>query len=482
VNRYVVICAAVLLGVAGPVGVRAQVPGDTLRLGVVDAVARALEVGEEVALAREQQSRAEAQIRQARAGAFPQVSSSLTYDRTLRSVFDLRGREPEEPPPGEEPPIDFGALFGDLPFGQPNTWIGSIQLGQALYTGGRLGAGLEIARRARTTVGLNITETEASIAREVREGYFQAAFAGSLVVIAQEAYELATEQLAVVESFLRQGTASEFEVLQARVERDNLEPQIVSARNARELALFNLKRLLNIPQEQPVELVTPLAAEVRDIDRDAVLEAALARPALQAAEEQVRIQEALVRVARADRLPTISAFGNFSWQAFPERIVPSGLPGGSQWREDWGLGLQVSMPIFDGFRTRGSVQEAQSNVRQAALQQTQLREGVEMEVAAALAEFDAARAQIEARRATVAQAARGFELAELRYANGMATLLEVSNARLLLQQARLNEAESLFAYLSSLAALEHASGGQVELVDPLMSAADTRTPDPASEW
>ncbi len=458
----------------------AQTAVDTLRLDVSEAVSRALATGEEVALAREQVTRADAQIRQARAGAYPQLSGSLTYDRTLRSVFDLRGTTPD-PPPGEDPPIDFGELFGDLPFGQPNTWIGSLQLGQALYTGGRLGAGLDIARRARLAVDLGLAETEAAVAREVREGYFQAAFAASLVEIAQEAYDLATEQLRVVESFLRQGTASEFEVLQARVERDNLEPRIVSARNARDLALVQLKRLVNIPQGQPILLVTPLAAEVRDIDRDAILEAALERPALQAADEQVRIQEALVRVARADRLPTVSAFGNFSWQAFPEGLVPTGLPGGGEWREDWGLGLQVSVPIFDGFRTRGSIQEAQSNVRQAALQQTQMREGVRVEVAAFLAEFDAARAQIDARRATVAQAARGFELAELRYANGLATLIEVSNARLLLQQARVNEAEALFAYLSSLAALEHATGGRIEMVDPLLSGAAPFTPEPASE-
>lgn len=459
----------VWIGLAiGSGDVVAQVAPDTLRLEVGVAVARALEEGEEAALARERLRQADAQIRQARAGGLPQVSGSLTYDRTLRSVFDLRGAAPPETPPEDPPPFDFGDLFGDLPFGQPNTWIGALQLGQALYTGGRVGAARRMALLGRSAMEQNVTEVEASVSRDVREGYFQTALAESMVSIAAEAYALATEHLAVVESFFRQGTASEFEVLQARVERDNLEPQIVAARNARELAAANLKRLVNIPQGQPIELATPMAAEVRDIDRDAVLEAALARPALQAASQQVAIQELLIRIARADRMPRVSAFGNFSWQAFPSGFVPTGLPGGSQWREDWGLGFQVAVPIFDGFRTSGAIQEARSNARQAGLQETQLREAVRMEVAAGLAAFDAARAQIEARRATVGQAARGFELAELRYAGGLATLLEVSNARLLLQQARMNEADALFSYLSALAALEHATGGQIPLVDPVL--------------
>lgn len=483
-KRHAFWIVGMLIGLLGGYGsLVAQVGSDTLRLDLSVAVARGLEWGEEAALAREQLTQAEAQTRQARASGLPQLSASLSYDRTLRSVFDLGSSAPPETPPEEPPEFDFGDLFGDLPFGQPNTWIGSLQLGQAIYTGGRVGAARRIARLGRLATEQNVAEVEASVAREVREGYFQTALAESMVVIAAEAYELATEQLRIVESFFRQGTVSEFEVLQARVERDNLEPQIVAARNARELAAANLKRLVNIPQDQPIELVTPLAAEVRDIDRDAVLAAALSRPALQAASQQVAIQQSLIRIARADRMPTISAFGNFSWQAFPEGLIPTGLPGGSQWREDWGVGFQVAVPIFDGFRTRGAIQEARSNVRQAELQEMQLREAVRMEVTAGLAAFDAARAQIEARRATVAQAARGFELAELRYAGGLATLLELSNARLLLQQARVNQADALFSYLSALAALEHVTGGQIPLVDPVLGRAGgiPDTPDREGE-
>ncbi len=467
--RYLssLIVSATLLAAAAPAS--AQLPADTLPLTVGQAVVRALEVGEEAALAREQMELAETQITQARSGAFPQLNASVRYDRALRSVFDIGAPAPQDPPPDGPPPIDIGELFGDLPFGQPNTWIASLSIGQAVYTGGRIQTALEIARLARSATLLNLGEVEAEVARDVREAYFQAVFAESLVAIAEEAYALADQQLRQVESLYRQGVAPEFEVLQARVERDNQEPQVIEARNARELAAVNLKRLVNIPQEQEVELITPLAVRVTEVDRAAVMEAALARPALRAAEEQVRIQEGTVRLAQAERMPTVSAFGNFSFQAFPEGLVPTGLPGGSQWREDWGIGFQVSIPVFEGFRTRGAIQESQSNVRQAELQQAQLREGVEMQVAAAFAEHESSRAQIEARRATVEQAQRGLSLAELRYENGLSTLIEVSNARLLLQQARLNEADALFSYLSALAALEYATGGQLQLVDPLLT-------------
>lgn len=441
-------------------------PPDTLRIGLEEAVARALDRGEEVALAREQIQRTETQIRQARSTLLPQLDANVTYDRLLRSVFDVEPPETDDPPPGDDPPLDLSELFGDLPFGQPNTWIAALQLNQTLYTGGRVSAAIEIAERARSAASLNLNEAESEVARDVRQAYFEAVHAASLEEIAQESLALANQQLEQVELFRDRGTASDFEVLQARVERDNVEPQIVDARNARELAELNLRRLLNLPHDQPIELTSPLDADPVDIDRRDVMEAALDRPSLRAAQERVRIEESSVRIARADRLPNVSAFANFSFQAFPERIIPTGLPGGSQWRDDWSMGLQVSIPVFDGFQRSAAIDESRSNVRTAQLQRDQLEEAVEMEVAAAHAEYESALAQIEARRATVDEARRAMELAELRYENGLARLIEVSNARLLLQQARSNEANALLNYVSALADLEHAAAGQLEFFQP----------------
>jgi outer membrane protein len=152
---------------------------------------------------------------------------------------------------------------------------------------------------------------------------------------------------------------------------------------------------------------------------------------------------------------------NFAYQAFPSSIAPID----TEWRRDWSLTFQASVPVFDGFRTRGAVQQAQAELRMTELQRAQLEQGLEIELQAALGEFDQSRAQIEARRATAVQAQRTLELAELRFRTGLATQLDISSARLLLQQARVNEAQALYNYLSALARLERASGGEVPLVE-----------------
>lgn len=446
-----------LAGLAGGPGAQAQVVGDTVALSLQEAVARALATAEEVENARQQRAVAGAQITQARAGALPQVTTNVVYNRTLASIFDGISFFPD-PEPGEEP---AESPFSALPFGQRNTWSASLQIAQPLYSGGRVGTALAIARNVRAAADYGVEEAEADIALQVRSAYFVTVLADQMVSIAREAYALADATLQQVELFRQQGTASEFDVLRARVERDNLEPGIIETQNARRLAELNLKQLVNVPADQPLATTTPLQPVIGDVDRAALLEAVQRRPVLRSLDEQVEARRGAVRIARASLLPTLGMAANFAYQAFPSQVTPFD----ADWRRDWSLSFQASIPVFDGFRTRGQVEQARAELRMTELQRAQLEEGLSIELQAALGEFDAARAQIEARRATVVQAQRTLELAELRFRSGLATQLDISSARLLLQQSRVNEAQALYDYLNTLARLERASGGEVRLVE-----------------
>jgi outer membrane protein TolC len=123
--------------------------------------------------------------------------------------------------------------------------------------------------------------------------------------------------------------------------------------------------------------------------------------------------------------------------------------------------MTVSWPIFEGFRTRGQISQARARLDQAELQLSQQREAVSLEVDRARAELVRARALYAARRQTVTQATRAQYLASVRFANGIATPLEVSDSRLALQQAQVNEAQATRDYLVGMAAMEKALGRPV---------------------
>lgn len=436
---------------------------DTVLLTLNEAVSRAVNESEEVRLARARVRLADAQVRTVRSQALPQVNLSLGYTKTLASAFDTGGGfelpdslrfAPDTTASLEErvsyleraaPLAGLGgisSLFGDLPFGQENAYTASVSGSQVLYSGGRVGAALSVARSFRSAAGLQLAEERAEIELEVRRAYWRARLAQELEGISLEALAQAERFLVQEQLRLRAGRASQLEVMRAEVERDNLRPQLVQARNAAELAVLNLKRLVDIPLDRPVRLATELEAPLAGAAETAAIaraELLAERAAILAAEERVSVREDHVRIARAAFLPDISLRMAYGRQLFPEQVFD--LTG--DWRTDWTVSVGVQLPLFTGFRRGAELDRARVELEQARLQLGQVREGVQMEYERAVGERERARQAIAARERTVEVAQRVYELTVLRYSQGLATQLEVSDARLALLRARTHLAQAV---------------------------------------
>ena len=454
-----------------------QVSADSVPLSLQEAIVRSLSNSEEIRLARSQVDLARTQVRSARAEAFPQLSANLGYTRTFASAFSGGGGftlpdslrfEPDSTLSiaervkylEEKVPAaalgSLGSLFGNLPFGQENAYTASLSGSAPIYGGGRLGAANRIAKEFLSAAEFQLQEQAADISLQVRSAYYRARLAQELVGISEAA--LAQAQRFLSSEKLRQesGVASELDVLRAEVSLANLQPQLVSAANAAEVATLELKRLVDIPFRQPVKLTTSLDVPGMVAAADSVISAdALSRRAAIAAEErQVRIREEQVRIARSRYLPSVNLVVNYGKQLFPSSLFAFN----QDWRTDFTAGLQVSVPIFNGNRTAAEVAQAQVVLDQQRLRLSQLRENVQVEYERARGERERARLAIQARQRTVDQAQRVYDLTVLRYEQGLASQLEVSDARLSLLQARTNLAQAVSDFQIADATLARAIG------------------------
>ena len=458
---------------------------DSVELSLTRALSMAMERSEEVRVAEQQVRVASAQVRTARSSLLPQINTQVGYTKTLRSVFQDAGFEvpdslrfePDSMASLAEriaylerntPNAAFGALgsmFGNLPFGRENAWTAAAIVSQPLFAGGRIVSGVQLARHAETAAEAMLAETRGDVALEVRQAYYGALLAQEAETIVEASVELAQAHLERVELLLETGQASELDAMRAEVELGNLRPQLVQARNARDLASLNLKRLVNLPIDAPLRLTSSLESDAALPAPGDVLLPSLAeaepqlerRASITAAEQQVEIRREQVDIARSAFLPSVNLQANLSRQAFPSGFMPR------EWQDDWTVGFVVQWPLFQGFRRGAEVDAAQAQVRQAELQADQLREGVRLEYEQAQGELEQARAQIAAATRNVTQATRVYELTELRYSEGLATQLDVSDARLALQQARMNEANAYHDFYLALARAERALG--VTLID-----------------
>jgi outer membrane protein TolC len=430
-------CRAFLLAVVLPLAGHALAaaaqgsadPRGTLPLTLEESLARATERSEEVQLARATVDAARQQVVVARSAAFPQLQGNVQYSRTLESIYDdiLAG--------------DGGGL-GALPFGREHSYTASIGVSQLLFAGGRVAAAVASARNTQAAAELGLREQTAEIALQVRTAYYRALLASELEAIAVASLDQARSFLEEEQRRSRAGYASELDVLRAEVSYENLNPQLVDARNASQIALLNLKRLVNVPLEQDVRLATaleppPPESDEQRLSREELLDR---RASVRSAERQVASREQDVRAARAEHFPSLSFQMSYGRQAFPTDAFDFS---GVDWQPDWTAGVGVTVPLFAGFRTGAQVAQARVRLREAQLQLTQLGENVQLEYEQALGERERARATIVARRRTIDQAQRVYDLTVLRYGQGQATQLEISDARLDLLEARTNLAQAL---------------------------------------
>ncbi len=423
-------------------------PADTLPLTLDEAVRWALEHGPDARIAGEAIRAANGRVREAMAAAMPQVNANLVYSRKFDSIF--QGVTPDTGVAGE-----IASLFKNTSFAAVHSWTAELTASQLLWSGGRVGAALSAAKAYRKSANADLEEARARVRLETERAYLEALYTRDVLAIAEASLAQARAQLKQVQLYQREGSRSEYDLLRAQVDAANQEPPVVAARNARDLAMLELKRQLLVPLERPVALRSPLAFAdslvpvVDDASTGAAHRASLAR-----ADAQVEGYKQLLRIERAARWPQISLSGTVSHQAFPATERPEL----DEFRRDASASVKLEWPIFQGTRTFGAVQRATAELRQAEIGREQTQDGVEVEIARARDEVRRTLATLVARRGTAGWAARAYHLATVRFSNGLATQLEVTDARLQLQNAQVNEIGAVKDYRLALAELARATG------------------------
>lgn len=442
-------------------------------LSLAEALGIAERESETVGLAGAEVARARGERRRARSGYFPQLSGSASYTRTLQSQFSVLqgdGDEPAGPPPEDCPsfiprpglPVeerldsleaavecasnaDPFATFRDLPFGQENAYRFGLSFSQTLFTGGRLRGQNEAASAGVRSAELGLTSARAQLLLDVTRAYYDAVLGDRLVTIAEESLELADTTLSQTRLAREVGNQSEFDLLRARVTRDNQRPVVIQRRADRDLAHVRLKQLLNLPQGQPLALTTALgdtavvaAASLTELVSTPGDTSASVRLPVRQAGEGVAAQQGLLRAARGQRLPQVSLTSDYAELGYPA----SGSPFGTDYFTDWTVAVGLQLPIFTGGRIRGDVDVARANLEQARLRLQQTRELAQVDARDAELQLQAAIAAWEASAGTEEQAARAYQIAEVRYREGISTQTELNEQRIQLAQAQVNRARS----------------------------------------
>jgi outer membrane protein TolC len=409
------------------------------KLSLAESIELALTNNKMVLIQKQEVERMNAQVTQARAAALPNLTGDTQYLIT-KGTLNFGGSE--------------GITF-DL---NDRYYTGSLTLIQPLYTAGRVGAAMKAATAARAYARENFEGTLKEVTYAVKASFGGVLLAQQMADLAKESLDLAEAHLKNVEQLYKQGVASEYELVRARVQVSQFVPAKIKADNELDRALIIFKNTLGLSADEKVEPVGVLDRKPVDTSVPEAFALALKkRNEVSAAQLRVRGMKAFLDIARADKYPSLSFVGNANMQTDEPRLNPD------DWRAKmWSATIDLSIPIFDGLRTKGKIKQTRAEYEQARLLSEQTLDGVRLEVEQAVSRLAEARKLVESQVASVEQAQKGLDIANIRYKNGVGTQLEVLDAQVAFSSAKTNYFTSVYEHFIAVAELERATGATFE--------------------
>ncbi len=331
----------------------------------------------------------------------------------------------------------------------------SAQLDQVLYSGGKLLYVIKMTQLNRSIKDLNHEMTEQDVILNTTRLFYSCLLAQKLVEVQTAALSTAQLHLNQVESFANEGLASEFDLLQARLEVAKLEPQIVQAENSYELALAAFHK--EIGASNPT--LVPEGAFVLPPELDITLEESLRqglenRPELEMADIGSRIAELQYKNAKANYLP------NLGFQA--SASLYTAADGFGIEKDDFGtnysVGIGLSVPLFTGFSNSAKTGSARHAYRSAQLQQKEYEQLIRLEITQNYNRLRHALENYDVQTQNIQMAERNLQLAQVRYQNQVGIQLEVFDAQTTLAAIRLQYFQAINEVISAQRELQRSIG------------------------
>jgi outer membrane protein len=400
--------------------------------------------------ARLRADEAQARVRERKADLLPTVSS---YVQEAGRTFNTSTLG-----------IDFPATPGNPPLFDPQGQVegpintldvrGRVQ--QNLLDFGALGRVRSAQAQARSS-SADADATAEQAATVATSAYVRAMRADADLRARQADTLLATDLLGIAQAQLQAGTGVGLDVTRARSQLAATRAALIASRNARDHAHLDLLRSLALPVGTDVILTDSLSTSARGEtlpdEPTLVAQALRNRPDLIAEEERIRAAKQGLSAIKAERLPSLGL------------VADDGVIGknGAKLLNTYTWGLQVTLPIFDGFKREARVQEQQSVIKEAEIRRRDLEQQAQVDVRGALIDLAGAREQLAAATERLQLAEQEVTQARDRFNAGVAGNADVVNAALALTSSRMlvNDAETL--YQMARVALARATGSVTTL-------------------
>lgn len=291
-----------------------------------------------------------------------------------------------------------------------------------------------------------------SLVNQVKNAYYALLLAQDTKRVIEQNHSTAQRHAEIYKKQFDLGTASEYDVLRANVAVTNLEPSILEAENSVKLLKLQLKVLMGMdarleiePSQHLDDFKGSMYGNVLATDTTLVNNTTLKKLDL-----QTDYLNKVVDVQKAAWYPTLSATGSLMWHS-----MSNGSPFRNfQWTRSSAIGITLAWPVFQGFRRKNKIKQAEIQAREMTWQRENTERSLHMQVQSQVDNIHKSLKQVESNEGGVRQAEKASDIMQQSFLIGAASFIQLRDTDDALMNARLSYYQAIYNYLVAQSDLE----------------------------
>lgn len=350
------------------------------------------------------------------------------------------------------------------------------------------------AKLSRIAAMYSLEQMENDIALFVANSYLEVLVNKEVLEVLKEQNQLTQEQYQRTQDLVDAGTLPQGDLLEIKATNADEQQQIIVAENNVRIALISLAQTLLIKDYENFDIVdeaydTPLASILNKQPEEIINNAKENRYEIKLAEQNVDLAEKDVQISKSAYYPSLSAFFNYNTrESGAKRILQGGVDSSQPtqvigqvestgevvvapnyalrtlpprpfidqlWLNDGiSYGVQLNVPILNGFSTRNSVKRNEINVKRAEYQLEQAKLDLESNIYQAYVDAQGSAKAYEAAQTSVESQEQAYAYAQDRYDVGLTNAFDFSQSKFRLSNAQSQLIQAKYDYIFKLKVLE----------------------------
>lgn len=370
--------------------------------------------------------------REITAAALPNINGSIGMTDYLKIPTSLLPGEIFGQPAGTYIPVQFGTKYNST---------ASVQLSQTLFDG-QVFVGLQARKTSIDFQNKNVEVTEEMIKTNIYKVYYQLAVGQTQIALLDANIARLTKLQHDANELYKNGFAEKLDIDKVSVQLSNLQTEKTKALNSIDVGYYGLKTLMGMPARDTLVLTDKITDE--EIKADFLADTAYNytdRKEYQYLELAKKLNQFNIRRYKLSYLPTLSLNGSYSKNA--QRNTFSFFQKGDWFTTSY-IGVNLNIPIFDGFARDARVKKATLEMKQTENQLDNLQVSIDNEVEQARLNYRTALTTMDFQKQNMALAENVYNQTKKKFEIGTGSNTEINAAQTDLIAAQTNYMNALY--------------------------------------